>query len=670
MDDKLESTISRQPGPALKVAPPRFNAFLAGRWPLAILLLLAALPYVGVLRNDFAYMYDDKPLILDSAYVHSTQHLREILTSTLFSNQGSPGGPPYYRPVAKLGFLLCYQLFGPSASGFHLVSLLLNVAVVGAVFLFAAELSGDRVAALATAGIFALHPAHVEAVAWIASVTDIEVTLFYVLTFWCFLRAAAPEGGRRGWAVAGMTASFALALLSKEQAVTLPVLATIYEFFLRGDRKTTSPLQKILRVGPLWLLCVLYILLRVQLMGSFEHVKTMNAMSLPQVLLSALALTGQYLGVLLWPVHLSSFHLFHASQSLFAPAVLAGILALGICAVLFIRLWKNAPQASLGILWLLITLAPVLNARWMSAYVLCERYLYLPSVGFCLVAGWACAQLWKTAADRGNSGRMILIGAACVVAALCALRISLRVLDWYDDITLFRQALVDVPGDYRLHDALGAAYAIRGQRDLAEQEWKESLRLDPKSLEPLTSLGSLYAQEGRFNQAMPLLENALQMNPDSADIHLNLGAAYAETGRMDLAEQHFRAAVAISPINFNSHNVLGKLYLDSHRLPEAEEQFRQSLQSEPNLAAYDHLGYIYMQRGESAQAEQAFKAALLLNKMDSHAHYNLGLIDAAAGRNSDAIEELQSALAADPNNADILGELQKLQQGQASPKPH
>ncbi len=524
------------------------------------------------------------------------------------------------------------------------------------------QLLGDRVAALATAALFALHPAHVEAVAWIASVTDIEVTLFYVLTFLFFLRVAAPGGGRRGWAIAAMTWSFALALLSKEQAVTLPFLATLYEFFLRADRKIASPAQKILRLAPLWLLGVLYILLRVHLLGSFVHVKTMNAMTLPEVLFSALALTGQYLGVLLWPVHLSSFHLFHASQSLFAPTALLGILALGICAFLFFQLWRKAPQASLGILWLLITVAPVLNARWMSSYVLCERYLYLPSVGFSLVAGWAWAQLWESVVDRSLAGRIILVGATCAVAGLCTARINLRVWDWYDDITLFRQALVDVPGDYRLHDALGAAYAIRGEQKLAEQEWKESLRLDHKSLEPLTSLGSLYAQEGRFEQAMPLLENALEMNPDNADIHLNLGAAYAETGKMDLAEQHFRAAVALSPINFNSHNVLGKLYLDSHRLPEAEEQFRQSLQCEPNLAAYDHLGYIYMQRGETAQAEQSFRAALSLNRMDSHAHYNLGLIDAAAGRNSDAIQELQMALATDPNNAEVQGELKNLQQ--------
>jgi Flp pilus assembly protein TadD len=247
------------------------------------------------------------------------------------------------------------------------------------------------------------------------------------------------------------------------------------------------------------------------------------------------------------------------------------------------------------------------------------------------------------------------------VASLCALRISLRVLDWQDDVTLFKHSLGATPDDYRLHDALGAAYAIRGESEGAEQEWLEALRLDPNSLEPLASLGALYAQEGHFKQAMPLLENALQQNPNDADVHLNLGAAYAEMGNMDLAEQHFRTAVLLSPINFNSHNVLGKLYFDSHRLPQAEEQFHQSLQCEPNIAAYDYLGYIYMQQKDSERAEGTFKAALALKSTDSHAHFNLGLIYATAGRNAQAVEELQAALAADPNNVEIVAELKKLQ---------
>ena len=634
-------------------------SFIAGRWPVAIVLLLAALPYLGMLRNDFVYTYDDKALILDSAYVHSAQHLREVLTSTLFSNQGAPGGPPYYRPIAKLGFLLCYQIFGPNALGFHLISLVLNVAVASILFIFAERLLGSRLAAFAVAVLFALLPVHVEAVAWISAVTDIEVTLFYILTFWFFLRIATP-GGTRIWTVAAMTGSFILALLSKEPAVTLPLLATFYEHFCRSDRGQTTFQQKMLRYAPLWILTLVYVMLRVRLMGSFVHVKRMNPISTLDTLLSALALIGQYVGELLWPFHLSAFHLFHASHSFLELPVLAGLLTLGSCAALVYALWIRERILAFGVVWLFVTLAPVLNARWMSAYVLGERYLYLPSVGFCLVAGWAWAELWQYSQSRNLRMKTLVLGAACTLAALFALRISLRVIDWRDDVTLFARALLETPSDYRLHDALGAALAIRGELAGAEREWLEALRLEPHSLEPLASLGALYAQEGQFEKALPILESALEQNPTSADVHLNLGAAYAETGKMDRAEQHFRAAVTLSPINFNSHNVLGKLYFDSHRLPEAEQQFRQSLQCEPNIAAYDYLGYIYTQQGDSLRAEESFKAALAIQGTDSHAHFHLGLLYAADGKTAPATEELQKALATDPHNPEIMGALEKL----------
>jgi tetratricopeptide (TPR) repeat protein len=660
-DPKGETEVRPLVAPGTDVLP-RAAKFFTGPWPLAFLLLLAVLPYIGILRSDFAYAFDDKILILDSPYVHSFHHLREALTTTLFSNMGAQAGIPYYRPVVKLGFLLCYQLFGPLAFGFHLFSLLLNVAAVGMLFLVAERLLGNRVAAFATATLFALHPVHVEAVAWISAMTDLELTLFCLLAFWCFLRIAAPAGGNRIWAIAAMTMSFVLALLSKELAVTIPLLATIYEHFYRGDRRETRSWQKLLRYGPLWLAFLGYILLRVKLIGSIGRDTGMHPASQMEMILSALAIVGQYLGLLIWPSRLSAFHVFPASISVLAPSVLTGGCALVLCAFLFYNLWRRARPASFGILWLFVTLTPVLNIRWMGAYVLGERFLYLPSVGFCLVTGWACATLWQSSAKRNDVVRTVVIAAACLVVALCVFRIGLRVLDWQDDITLFTQSLRTQPNDFRLHDALGAAYWIRGDWERAEREWQTTLRLEPNSAEPLNSLGVLYAQQKRYDQAMPLLEKAFKLNPNDAAAHLNLGGAYAEMGKMDGAEEQFRAAVFLFPLDFNAHNLLGKLYFDSKRLIEAEQQFRQSLQCEPNLAAYDYLGNIYMEWEDRNRAERAFKAALALKSTDSRAHFNLGLIYAATERNSQAVEELQAALTADPHNAEILAALERLRQ--------
>src|SRR5271157_638343 len=660
MNNHRDGTGIPQPAAHGPNIPSPAAPFLAGAWPVALLLLLATLPYVGILRNDFAYIYDDKAQIIDNPYVNTFGHLRETLTTSVWSYAGTQGVRNYYRPVMTIGFLLCYHVFGPFAYGFHLTSLLLHAAVVMVLFLFAQRLFRDRGAALGAAALFALHPIHVEPVAWILTVCDLEMTFFYVLTFWCILRVGEQRGGRRLWTLAAMTASFLLALCSKEPALTLPWLAAIYEPFYREDRAETTRAEKFLRQGPLWLVFLGYILMRVVLLGGVAHSTGMHHLTPPETLLSALALIGQYLAKLLWPEHLSAFYVFQPSTRLFEVRVLAGIVALAFCAWAFVALWKRARPASFGILWMLVTLGPVLNAQWMGAYAFAERYLYLPSVGFCLVGGWVVAAGWRAAARQRAVWRAAAVTAACLLAALGVLRIVTRVPDWRDDVTLFTKSLAAEPNDYRLHDALGLAYWIRGESERAEREWRETLRLEPDNVQTLASLGTLYAQQQQFDQALPLLEKALRLNPSDSGAHLNLGAAYAETGKLDRAEAQFRAAVLLSPMNFNAHNLLGKLYLDSSRLVEAEEQFRESLQCEPNLAAYDHLGYIYVQRGDRDRAEKTFKAALAMKSTDSHAHFNLGLIYAATGRNAQAVEELHAALAADPNNPVILSALEKL----------
>jgi tetratricopeptide (TPR) repeat protein len=400
--------------------------------------------------------------------------------------------------------------------------------------------------------------------------------------------------------------------------------------------------------------------MRIHLIGSFAHAMGWVHLTLVETFLSAFALLGQYLFKLIWPAQLFAFYIFHPSTHLFAAPVLEGVGALILCVVVFGALWRKARPASFGILWLLGTLAPVLNARWMGSYVLADRYFYLPSVGFCLVAGWAGAALWQAASRRQYAWRGAVVAGASLVAALCVLRIVTRIPDWQDDVTLISRALTAEPDEFILHDALGDAYWLRGEGALAEHEWKETLRLQPNFVRAVNALGALCAKQGRYDEAEAYLQRAILLNPNDADSHLNLGAVYAETGSMDRAEEQFRIAISIAPLNFAAHNVLGKLYFDSNRLFEASQQFRQSLQCEPNLAAYDHLGYIYAQWGDQNRAEAAFKSALAMNGADSHAHYHLGLIYAATGRNAQALVELQTALAADPNNPEIISALEKL----------
>jgi len=649
------------PAPA---APARRAGSLEGasdRTLLLILCLLAVLPYLNILFN--AFVYDDNTQVLNNPYIQNFRHLREIFSTTVWSYIGVQGVSNYYRPMMTFGYLLCYQIFGPLAYGFHLASVLLDAAVVCSLFVVTKEIFRNRPLAFVAAGLFALHPIHSESIAWIAAVTDLELTLFYLLTFLCFLRVAQPGGGRSDRAQLAMAGSFVLALVSKEQALTLPVLATVYEHFYRDDRAETTLTQKFWRYAFLWMLGAAYLLFRVRFFGALAPVLQISDLTWYQTILSAVALVGQYCAKLLWPVHLCAFYVFQRSTTILDPRFLAGLGAMIVSAVLFAVLWQRARVVSFAFLWFLVTLGPVLNPRWMAANVFTERYLYLPSVGFCWLAAWGWVKLWERTAQQPPIKRQALVAALSLVAVLYTIRIVKRNPDWHDDVRLYTATLASSPSSYHIRNNLGTVYWKQGNIDAAEQEWRKALELSPRNVIFINNLGMVFSYRKQYDDATAYFLRAMRYKPNYTDPHLNLGNVYEELGQHADAELQFRAAVALSPLRVDARNKLGRLYLDSGRLPEAEEQFRRSVASEPNWTAYAGLGDIYVQWNDGARAEQSYRRALELQPYESRVHFSLGAFYAAGARRAEAIREYQAGLETDPANSEAHATLEKLKLG-------
>src|SRR6202790_1878606 len=255
-----------------------------------VLFLLAFLPYINTLLGSF--VYDDGFQVVENPYAHSFRYLPQIFGTTVWSFQGAQGITNYYRPLMTFGYLLFYQIAGAVPFSFHLANIVLNVVVVLLVFSVVRRMSGERVGLIA-AGLFALHPLHTESVAWVAGVTDLELAVFYLLTFLFYLRLSEPEKGH-GWRAA-MCGSFVLAVLSKEQAMTLPVLVTLFEHFYREDRTTTSARQKVSRYGPLWAVAGLYLIVRGILLGGVASIVSRPGLSWYEVAILVISLVGSYL---------------------------------------------------------------------------------------------------------------------------------------------------------------------------------------------------------------------------------------------------------------------------------------------------------------------------------------------------------------------------------------
>ncbi|HKS95337.1 MAG TPA: tetratricopeptide repeat protein [Terriglobia bacterium] len=667
------------------VADERTMARVRRRWSDAtlagVLALCAALPYANTLLNGF--VYDDVTQITHNPYLASIHHLREIFSTTVWSYVGAEGVTNYYRPMMTLGYLVCYQLFGPVAYEFHLVNVALHAAVVMLLFAVTRRLGGNRTLAFVAALIFALHPIHSESVAWIAAVTDVELTFFYLLTFWLYLGPgrADPSRGRRFLRHGLLAGSFVLTLLSKEQALTLPLLAAVYEHLYRDDRVRTSAVEKLSRYGSLWLLGAVYLVFRVRVLGALAPASAAPKFTRWEAALSGLALIGQYARKLVWPRQLSVFYVFHKSAAPLDPRVLAGLLVLLASGAAWLVLWRAsrrrlaeddsvaraAGAASFGIVWLLVTLAPVLNVRWMPINAFAERYLYLPSVGFCWLAAWAWTALWRTAAPRSPAAarrlampRAALAGALGILAALAILRIVTRNRDFRDEVTLFTRTLATAPDAYPIRNNLGVVYWSQGDAADAEREWRESLKLAPDSMIILNNLGMVCAGQKRYAEAVDFYRRAIRLKPDYTNPHLNLGVAYEDMGLKPQAESEYEVAVHLSPLNIDARNRLGKLYLEEARLEDAEPQFLASVKSQPNPVGFDGLGDVYLRRGRRDLAARAFRAALKFNPDDSHAHFALGALAEAKGNRDEALREFEAGLTTDPANSDALAAVQRL----------
>jgi tetratricopeptide (TPR) repeat protein len=609
-----------------------------------VLLLVACVPYANTLFNQF--VYDDGFQVVGNPYAHSFKYLRQIFTTTVWSFLGAQGVSNYYRPMMTLGYLLTCQVAGLTPFTYHLVNVLLNGIVVWLVFAILRKLSGDRVALIAT-GLFALHPIHTEPVAWIAAVTDLELAVFYLATFLLYLKL--PDGRNKSLARAAMCGCFILALLSKEQAMTLPVLALLFEHFYRDDRSSTTSREKLSRYGPLWIIAALYLAIRIVAMRGLAKVVMRPNLSWYSTGLSAVALLGKYLGKLVWPARLSPYYIFEASARLTDVRVLVGFAAVILCLVLFTVMWKRTHSVSFAFIWIFLPLGPVLNARWMPSSVV---------------------RLWSSGSLSGTPRAVAraVPAALGILALMYGVHTVARNRDWRNNEALYRK-VIETEGDASLiRGNLGSVAYDHGDLQQAEHDWLDALASGPTNVHALDSMAMLRRGQNRYAESLDYSAKALKVRPVDTLVHVDFGVTLAALGRAAEAEDQFRTAVSLAPLSTTAHNTYGKFLLLQGRMEEAGGEFERSADADFSADAYDGLGDIDLGMQDLPRAEKAFRAALAGNPSDSHAHYGLGRTLEFSGRTAEALLEYDRSLASDPTDAATKAAVDRLLPA-ASPQP-
>jgi tetratricopeptide (TPR) repeat protein len=606
--------VSPASAPALAEADTLENAggynAVAGRSFRAVYALLpiaiAIVVSINTLWNGFAA--DDSLQILRNEYVKSFSNLPRAFTTSIWSYATEDinfAVSSYYRPFLNVLFTINYALFGQTAWGWHLVSVLLHAGVTFLVFAVISELTRRKWIALLTAALFAAHPAHAEAVAWIAAATELLLALFLLSSYYAYLRYR--KTGSLSLAALSLLL-FLLALLNKETALGMFFLIFYTEYFLRADSFSGRRLLALAakRAALFLIPTFIYLLMRYNAMDTLLSDQVARH-SLVHVILTAPLAVAKYLKLMAVPAGYSYQHYTAVVES---PLSLAFIAPLALIIALGLGIWKcRSRTLSFAALWFITLLAPPLfGIRYFDTeYLVQERYLYLPSLGFCLAV--ALAINWLAEGRSAVRGKMTATIAAVLLMMVWGVAHFLHNRSWRDTLTICKNSVAVAPDSAPAHATLARAYMDAGWVKEGEAEAEEALKVGLDS--PVAYLASSYVafRLGRINEAIEILETALQqlearpsIKKEIATIHLNLGQLYmrraeaagpaaprqARADDTARAEQHLTRSMEIEPRPIASH-ALADLYFRTRRFDESLALFKRTKENVPEWFA-GHCG--------------------------------------------------------------------------------
>jgi protein O-mannosyl-transferase len=653
------------------------------------MLLLTAIACARSLSNDF--VFDDEYNILANPYLGQWSFLSKALyrDAWWFIDPGVRSFSAFYRPVWLIWYWLNYQLFGDHPVGWHLSSVLLHLVAVWLVYRIAEHLTGEFEPALLAALLFGLLPCHADVLGWPAAVDIPLVATFELAAFLAFLEHRNKDR-IVSWPVLLL---YAGALLSHESAIVFPALVALYLLTLEsppGEVRLIARLRLVMvYLLPLVAETMVYLIVHELVIGSITRPPSGDHLTIAQALMTAPGALAIYLQVLMVPWAAGPAHRLLPPASLAALLIPAAIVIA--VAGAFALAIRNSSRRNFYLFcagWMAITFAPAMNLpAFRIDMVIQDRYLYLASVGWCLMLATALVGL----AVRGLARQLVwaVVGALLIVygAALWSAQHL-----WHDDATLFRRGVEEFPEAALWHAQLGVVLARRHDLTGAVHEletWR-SLTRDLRTYEgseQLRNLGLAYAQLGRNREAETELAQSIQFCPDApASAYVTLAGIYEGEGNLAGAERTLKTKLALDPDDDRTLYQLGRLHARMGRVPEAVAEISAAVKLAPHPPAeactalaelYDIEGdressesalrkaesmpdateevgimraRIAMRHGDKNGAENALRDVAARYPADQHVWTMLGLMMADQKRDDDALVSYQHAIGLKPHD--------------------
>ncbi|MGB6281256.1 MAG: tetratricopeptide repeat protein, partial [Syntrophobacteria bacterium] len=547
----------------------------------------------------------------------------------------------YWHPVTWLSHMLDCQLFGLRPGLHHLTSLLFHLANCVLLLLILRKMTGALWRSAFVAALFAIHPLHVESVAWVAERKDVLSAFFWFLTIWAYARYAEQPGLRRYLLV---LLFFGLGLMSKPMVVTLPFVLLLLDYWPLGriqlqnmrtvndfDIPRSSLFRLVWEKIPLFALTVVTIIATVVVQDKVGALKSLEAFPLQTRIANALVSYISYLAKMIWPHKLAVYYPHPGTIPVWQAAG-AGLLLIFV-SVLVIKAAKNRPYLAVGWLWYLGTLVPVIGLVQVGSQAMADRYTYLSLIGLFIMIAWGIPEL-----TRGwRYGRVVLRMAAGSLLAALMVCTWMQLRHWRNNETLFKHALNTTANNFLAHDSLGNTLAQQGKIGEAIDHYSAALRIKPDYMNSHTNLGIALLQRGDVEQAITHFSAVLRYQSDSPEAHNNLGLAVARQGYVDRAIDHYFTAIRLKPDYPQAHNNLGNDLASQGKFDQAISHYSEALRIKPEDAeAHSNLANVLASQGRFKEAIDHYSQALQINPDNFEAHNNLGVVLADQGKFNEA----------------------------------
>jgi protein O-mannosyl-transferase len=637
------------------------------------LALISIVPFLPALEAGFVNWDDDTNFLNNPDYrgVGAAQ-LQWMFTTFLMG---------HYIPLTWMTLGLDYVVWGMNPFGYHLTNILLHAANAALFYFVALRLllaggpgrSADATfAPIVGAGfatlLFAIHPLRAESVAWVTERRDVLSGLFYLAVVGAYVRycdLSVRELGRAHgarewyWASVGL---FALALLSKAMAMTLPAILFVLDAYplrrlssIGGHRRWLPSRSLVLEKLPFFLLSLAAAITALVALTHATHVAsgsdqisvgadaTAGVSLVDRVAISAYALSF-YVSKIAVPLGLSAAYELPPPSGFEAwPSYLSGAAILLVTAAVVIgrRRWP-----ALAAIWVayIVMLSPVIWVPQIAA----DRYTYLACAGWALLGGVGLAFVWRSWQQRNIDRRITVLLAGLAVAVVVALSILTwnQVNTWRDSETLWTHAVAGRPSSLG-HFKLGVTLEHRGNFTKAIENFEAALRINPDYADAHSALGFAFAIQGRLREAFEQFNYALRLRPRLATAHTGLGLLLARQDNLSEAADHFHRALDSDPRDAQAHTNLGLILKKWGQWGEAATHFRQAAQIDPDSEqaqrAQREWGLALAEQGELSEATIHLRAAVRIDPRDARAHQSLGEVLLRQGRADEAEEHFREA---------------------------